>query len=114
VIPIVDDKGKLVGVVTDRDVCMAAFTQGRALQELPIHIAMSRHIYSARPEQSTTEVLQLMRAKQVRRIPVVNADGHPVGIVSLNDLTRDAGTSPKITEALGAICKPHADTKRAA
>jgi CBS domain-containing protein len=111
---IVDDKGHLAGMVTDRDICMAAFTQGRALQELPIHIAMSRQIYSARPEQDAAEVRALMAEHQVRRIPVVDALRKPIGIVTLKDLARDPTTAPKLPQTLAQIWRPHAETKRAA
>lgn len=113
-IPIVDDKGHLVGMVTDRDICMAAFTQGRALQELPIHIAMSKQIYSARPEQDVSEVRALMADHQVRRIPIVDEQRKPIGIVTLKDLARDPSTATRLTQTLAQILRPHAETQRAA
>lgn len=113
-IPIVDDRGHLVGMVTDRDICMAALTQGRTLQELPIHIAMSRQVYSARPEQDAGEVRALMAEHQVRRIPVVDDQRKPIGIVTLKDLARDPATATQVAQTLREIQRPHAETKRAA
>ena len=101
-------------MVTDRDICMAAFTQGRALQELPIHIAMSKQIYSARPEQDVSEVRALMADHQVRRIPIVDEQRKPIGIVTLKDLARDPSTATRLTQTLAQILRPHAETQRAA
>lgn len=83
---VVNDEGKLTGMITDRDICMAAYTQGRALDALLVNSAMAKHPVSARPEQSIDEVEDLMSAYQVHRIPVVDAAGKPIGIVSMNDL----------------------------
>jgi CBS domain-containing protein len=121
-IPIVNDKGKLVGIVTDRDVCMAAYTQARPLHELPIHIAMSKEILSVRPEQDIAEVEELMTAKQVRRIPVVDADGKPIAIVSISDIIRNAvrpavqlkGGVAKVMQTLASLSKPRNRSKHAA
>src|SRR5678816_3720220 len=82
---VVNDEGKLTGMITDRDICMAAYTQGCALDSLLVNCAMSRHPISARPEHDVGEVGQLMAKYQVRRIPVVDDAGKPVGIVSMND-----------------------------
>jgi CBS-domain-containing membrane protein len=119
---VVGDEGKLTGMITDRDICMAAYTQGRRLDELLVNRAMSHHVVWARPEQSISELEQLMAKHQVRRIPIVDARGVPVGIVSLNDLAREAvqpdtpmrnGPS-KIGHTLAAICTPRVPKHAAA
>lgn len=85
---VVNDEGKLTGMITDRDICMAAYTQGRRLDELLVNGAMSHHVVWARPEQSISDIEQLMAKRQVRRIPIVDPQRMPVGVVSLNDLAR--------------------------
>lgn len=121
-IPIVNDKGKLVGMLTDRDICMAAYTQGRPLDEIPIHLAMAKHVQSVRREQPVAEVEELMASQQLRRIPVVDPAGIPIGIVTVNDLTREAvrptshlkGGLTKVMQTLASICTTRRKNEKAA
>jgi CBS domain-containing protein len=87
-IPVIDEQGKLVGMLTDRDVCMAAYTRGLTLAELSVQSAMSEHPFSCTPEEPLTTLLSLMTTRQVRRVPVVSESGRLVGIVSLADVAR--------------------------
>jgi len=89
-VPVVDTGSRLVGMVTDRDVCMAAYTQGQRLDAIPVASAMSTQVYTCRPSDGLAHVAGIMRDEQVRRLPVVDADGRLVGILSLNDLARRA------------------------
>lgn len=83
---VVNDAGKAVGMLTDRDICMAAFTQGKVLAEVPVHHAMSHYLISVGPEDPIASVEELMEANQVCRIPVVDEVGMVLGLVALNDL----------------------------
>lgn len=111
---IVNDDGKLTGIITDRDICMAAYTQGRPLSEILVNSAMAHHIVATSPDTPIGEVEQLMAKHQLRRIPVIDEKGFPVGIVSMNNLVlasvqRDSpmkhGPS-KIAHTLASICQP--------
>jgi CBS domain-containing protein len=122
VLPVVNDDGKVTSVVTDRDICMAALTQGRPLHELLVNLAMAKHVIVVRPEQTLGEAEQLMSRHQLRRLPVVDSAGRPLGVISLNDLAIEA-TQPdtrikngisKIAHTLAAVCRPHAVTQQAA
>jgi CBS-domain-containing membrane protein len=86
IVPIVDAQLKVVGVITDRDICMAAYTQGKRLQEIRVREVISSKVVTCRPEESWTTVAARMASHQVRRLPVVDAGGKLVGIVSVNDL----------------------------
>jgi len=86
IVPVVDEDGALAGVVTDRDVCMAAFFHGARLAELPVREVMARDLHTLRPEASIHDALELMRQMQVRRVPVVDAAGALVGLLSLADV----------------------------
>jgi CBS domain-containing protein len=122
VLPVVNDDGKLTGMITDRDICMAAYTQGRPLDELLVNSAMAMHAITARPETFSGELEALMAKHQVRRIPIVDADNRPIGIVSLNDLaiecaqpdTRMKNGPAKVAHTLAAICQHRAETQQAA
>ncbi|HEY6080093.1 MAG TPA: CBS domain-containing protein [Polyangiaceae bacterium] len=87
-IPIVDQAGKLLGMLTDRDICMAAYTRGLPLSELSVSGAMSTGIVSCRPGDTLRTVMDAMATHQIRRIPVLDDAGILVGIVSLADVAR--------------------------
>jgi CBS domain-containing protein len=112
IIPVVDDNGRLTGVVTDRDICMAAYTQGRALRHIPVTVAMARSVIAVHTEDLVEIAEQLMHDNQVRRVPVIDNEGRPVGIVSINDLARLAarakrsGVDRELVDTIAAICEP--------
>lgn len=102
VVPIVDGAGKVVAMLTDRDICMAAYTQGKLLSDIDVRVAMSQALVSCRPEDSLEEAEQRMSAHQIRRLPVVNGRGEPVGILSLCDLVRTAAQSQPQSQGNGS------------
>jgi CBS domain-containing protein len=123
-LPVLDGAGQVVGMVTDRDICMAALTRGERLQDIPVSIAMAKEVLSCSPDATLVEAEEVMRSGQVRRLPVIDSDGSLVGIVSLNDLAilaeREIGrknrdlSAQEITATLAAICAPRqVETKRA-
>ena len=87
-LPVVDDDERVVGVITDRDVCMAAFTTGQNLDTLQVDRAMSSQVVTAPADGTLSDALHLLRSHRVRRLPVVDARGGLVGILSLADLAR--------------------------
>jgi len=115
-VPVVNDEGVVVGFLTDRDICMAAYTQGGALHALRVESAMARKVISCRPEDPVSAVETLMRENQVRRLSVVDAYGKLVGIISLNDIAVEAErersgggkaeiSDDEIGQTLGMICQ---------
>jgi len=110
---VTDRDGKLVGIVTDRDACMAAYTQGLPLAGAVVSSAMARCVWTCSPTSAARDVEQIMRRHQIRRVPVVDASGRPVGIVTLNDLARAASCVPgaainqrEVESTLTAISMP--------
>lgn len=112
IIPVVADDGRLIGVVTDRDICMSAYTQGRALTDIPVTTAMARMVVAGHEGDQIESAEQLMQDNQIRRLPVIDGEGRPVGMVSLNDLARfvaqarRASADRDLVQTLAAICKP--------
>jgi CBS domain-containing protein len=117
-LPVLDEDGHLVGMITDRDICMAALTQGGPLTQLRVESAMAGHVYSCEPEDSLPAAEALMRLHQIRRLPVIAADGRLAGILSLSDLAREATrhrsrkkkadvTADGLTQTLAAVSQPH-------
>lgn len=92
-VPVVDDQRRPIGFLTDRDVCMAAYTQGRPLKEIRAEKAMSHKVVSCTTEDELGSAAQLMRQHRTRRLPVVNRDGALVGLLSLDDLACEAARS---------------------
>ena len=119
---VIDGAGKLVGMVTDRDICMAAYTKGLPLHEIPIHEAMARKVHAVHREQSIAEAEELMATNQIRRVPVVDSNDKPIGVLSLNDLARDAarpaskldGGTARLIQTLASICRPRDQARKAA
>jgi CBS domain-containing protein len=121
-IPVVDDDGRLKGIITDRDICMATYTQGQPLHALSIGSAMAKEAFSCRSHDDIVNAIELMRNKQVRRIPVVDDTGRPTGIISLSDIARAAVQEDaarrgldceNVVRALAEICEPHQATAHA-
>jgi CBS domain-containing protein len=109
-LPVVDARGRVVAAITDRDLCMAAYTQGKPLAEIGVDSAMSRNLVSVRPTDPLDRAAELMECHQVRRLPVVDDDGAIVGVVTLSDLARcvSSGAMPpaEITRAVTDITRP--------
>ncbi|HEU4407108.1 MAG TPA: CBS domain-containing protein [Polyangiaceae bacterium] len=90
-VPVTDAEGRVVGVITDRDVCIAAWTQGKRLSEIPTSLVMSREVYTCGPADTLDGAEAVMRQRRVRRLPVVDASGRLVGVLSLGDLAPSQG-----------------------
>ena len=113
-LPVVDEVHRVRAVITDRDICMAALTQGVALAETSVSSAMSRSLSVCSPDDSLATVEDLMRAQQIRRVPVVDANGVLIGMISLGDIarylrTRSAqapGSVAQLIDTLAGISEP--------
>jgi CBS domain-containing protein len=118
IVPLVDREGRVQGVITDRDVCMAAYTQGRRLSEIPAESAMSRQVLTCREHDDVEMVERVMREAQIRRVPVMDGERRPIGIIAINDLTRVAaqdkrgGFERELVGTLAAICAPRLESSR--
>ena len=104
------------GMITDRDICMAAATTHRPAAEVRVSEVVSGPLHAVRADDDATEALRVMRETQVRRVPVVGSDGTLQGIVSLNDFIlrakakteRDALLGAEVLETLTRLCQHRA------
>lgn len=88
-VPVVHDGGeRVIGFITDRDACMAAWLQGRPLHEVPVGSAMQFDVHSCLPTHAVATALSIMRERRLRRLPVIDPGGRLVGLVSLADCAR--------------------------
>jgi len=98
-VPVVDKDHRVVGMLTDRDVCMAAYIQGVPLTGSLVTSAMSKQVFSCAPDDDIASAEKLMREKQVRRLPVTDAEGRLAGIISLNDIAREGEREAELKKA---------------
>lgn len=89
-VPVVDELSRPIGFLTDRDICMAAYTQGKPLQELRVETAMAKKVVACRADDDLAAAAELMRQHRTRRLPVIDRDGVLVGLLSLDDLACEA------------------------
>jgi CBS domain-containing protein len=85
-----------IAMLTDRDACMGAYTTGLRLSEIPVRQSMSKQLISVGPEEPIDEAALTMRDHQVRRVPVVDAAGRLVGVLSQNDLIFEAAREREV------------------
>jgi CBS domain-containing protein len=100
-LPVVEG-GKLVGIVTDRDIVVRAIAEGRGV-DTPIGDVMTSEIFSAKEDDFVFEAIRLMGDKQVRRIPVINDSGELAGIIAMADIALEMEDEREIAETLEDI-----------
>ncbi len=100
---VIDDYRRPIGMVTDRDIAMAAYTQGAPLRSLRARTAMSTELVTCYPGTPVRELESKMQAAQIRRVPVVDTAGILIGIVTLADLARAAQLSPMAMNELPGV-----------
>ena len=83
-------EGVVVGIITDRDVAMGAYTSGQALWEVPVLRSMTPAPATIREDATIDAAERLMREHHVRRLPVVDRTRSLVGLISLDDIAREA------------------------
>jgi len=85
-VPVLNEEGRVVGMLTDRDVCMAAFFQGVPIGEIKVSAVMSRRLFDCTVDDDLSVAEDIMRKRKVRRLPVLNKDGRLIGLLSLSDI----------------------------
>ncbi len=87
-VPIVDERGILLGIVTDRDLTIALGTRDRRASTLRADECMTRDVETCNPDEDLQDALEVMLARRVRRVPIVDRDGRLEGMVSLSDIVQ--------------------------
>src|SRR4030095_16249881 len=102
-LPIIKDGRKVVGMITDRDICMAGAMRECSLSQISVAEIMNKSVYAAGPDEDIERALQTMREHKIRRLPVLNLEGELEGIISMNDIVLRAkptnGNKPPIDYA---------------
>ena len=117
-VAVVAGENRPIGIITDRDICMAVPLQHKPASEIQVQEVMSRHLFTCQPESDIMNALKTMSFQKVRRLPVTNDSGQVAGIISIEDLiaraergrrgiqTPDLSYDDTMT-TLKAICRPH-------
>jgi CBS domain-containing protein len=85
-VPVVDGERKVVGMITDRDICMAVSTRNKLATDIKVGEVISGRVYACAPDDRVKDALETMQSAQLRRLPVVDDDGVLHGILSINDV----------------------------
>jgi CBS domain-containing protein len=85
-LPVVGQDNKVVGVITDRDICVALGTRNRTAGDVKVGEVMSGKMFACAPEDEIASALETMRAGHVRRLPVITNAGALVGVISIDDV----------------------------
>lgn len=102
-IPVIDHQGRLVGIVTDRDLAIKVVAEGRSPGETKVTDVMSSQPYTRAPNDDVEQVIQTMEEHQVRRVPIVDEECCLVGIVSQADVATRMHQPAKVAEAVEEI-----------
>jgi CBS-domain-containing membrane protein len=90
VLPIIKDGRKVIGLITDRDICMGAAMRNHNLSAISVEEVMTGQVHAVQPEDNVDEALRVMEQHQVRRLPVINTESELEGILSINDIVLHA------------------------
>lgn len=106
-VPIVHS-GEVVGMVTDRDIVCRAVAQGWNSAELPAAVVMSSPLVAVHPDETFDDAVQIMKENRVHHLPVIDENGHLLGIVAQSDLgrrmsNRELGQLARETSIRGAV-----------
>jgi len=99
-VPIVNAQNKVVGMITDRDICLALGRRPLPAAAIPVAEVMSRRVYACGPDEEVHAALQTMENKKVRRLPVIDGNGQLVGILSMDDIVlhAESGRAEKVEQ----------------
>lgn len=99
-LPVVNVQGKVVGVITDRDICIALGTRNRLAGDITVGEIISGKVFACSPEDDLPTALAVMGQEKVRRLPVIGGDGKLEGILSMDDvvLHAEAGSARRPSE----------------
>lgn len=93
-VPVVDD-GRVVGIITDRDITMAAYTRNRPLEGMPVRQAMATDVRVCHADDDLDVALRTLGEAQLHRLPVVDEHDRPIGLLSLANVLQAVGQGPR-------------------
>ncbi len=111
VVPLVDEENKAVGMITDRDICIAAATRNRKTSDIKAKEMINGEVFSCAATDDLETALKKMKKNQLKRLPITDENGELVGILSITDILlckqKDKKLKKKIYSTLKAIGTTH-------
>jgi len=117
-LPVVNGNGSVTGIITDRDICIAAGTKGRRASDIRVGEVISGEVFACAPDDDVRIALETMQQARVRRLPVINREGMLLGILSMSDVLKCAEKNngkkslapsyEEVVKAYRAICERNA------
>jgi CBS domain-containing protein len=102
-VPVTSENGKLIGVLTDRDIVVKVIAEGRDPRNTAVSEVMSTDLVTCLPQETIETVMEQMATRQVRRIPIIERDGSLVGIVAQADIATRLGMDNATGQVVQAI-----------
>lgn len=90
ILPVLKNGKEIVGLITDRDICMGAAMRDRHPSAISVKEVISGEVYSVKPEEEVQQALATMQGCKVRRVPVIDSEGTLMGVLSMNDVVLNA------------------------
>lgn len=108
IIPIIDEVGTVLSVVTDRDICIGVATKGRTASHIAVREVASPTLHTCLADDDVSVALDTMKQFKIRRLPVIDRGGHLTGMLSLNDIVlhvkpKAAPTAAQFVDAVRTI-----------
>ncbi|MGP0073199.1 MAG: CBS domain-containing protein [Bryobacteraceae bacterium] len=89
-LPVVGDGGNVIGIITDRDMCIALGTRNRKPSDVGVWDVMPRKLFTCMEGDDIHCALKTLRDARIRRLPVIDRDGSLVGVLSIDDIVLHA------------------------
>lgn len=104
-VPVIDEQGRAVGTVTDRDIALRVVAEGRDPAQCTAQDCMTSPVASVNIESSLTEATELMESEQIRRVLVIDQDGRLCGVIAQADVAL-SGRDRKTAELVKHVSEP--------
>ena len=98
----IGSNGKLIGIVTDRDITLRAVANGKDLSQLTAHDVMTKGVACCRDTARLRDVVHMMEEKKIRRVPVTDEEENVIGMVALGDISAAGRMTRTIMQAVSA------------
>jgi CBS domain-containing protein len=115
-VPVVDEGGKVVGIITDRDICMALSNQPRLAGEVSVKEVATKKAFTCKADDNIHAAMEIMKKHRIRRLPVIDDEGRLQGMLSMSTVILQAEPvgkkrSPGVTcedvvKTLKGVCEP--------
>lgn len=107
IVPVVNERGEVLGVVTDRDIAIALGSRGTTASALRVADVMATDVVTCAPQDTITDALAVMQKHRIRRLPVVGIGGVLLGVLSVNDIVvhgPPAAAKDPVIAMLRSVC----------